>query len=148
MTSRGHCLFKTNITGVHQEFDKFEYQKIEDSMQVFAPSLKQNIILGEYDLNHIMQNHLGQKEGKSFFTNDPVAIIKKAASKRDAKYFRTQKNEKILGLYDMENEIGYDPKQARWCRKLILVLVESNKKKRIITAYPAWRSPIHSQLRR
>ena len=117
-------------------------------MQVFSPSLKQDILLGEYDLTHIMQNHLGQKEGKSFFTIDPVAIIINAASKRDAKYFLTHKKEKILGLYEMEKQIGYDPKQERWCKKLVLVLVECNKKKRIITAYPAWRSPRHLQIRR
>ena len=117
-------------------------------MQFFAPSLKQDILLGEYDLTHIMQNHLGQKEDKSYFTHDPVSVIQNAAGKIDAIYYQTPKNEKVLGLYDMKKPIGYDPMKARWCRKLVLVLVECNKKKRIITAYPAWRPPRQSQLRK
>lgn len=115
-------------------------------MQFFAPSLKQHILLGQYDLAHIMQNHLGQKEGKSFFTKDPLTIIRDAARKIDVEYFRTVRKEKVFGLYDMGNEIGYDPKQNCWCTKLVLVLVERNKKKRIITAYPAWRCPRDSEL--
>ena len=108
-------------------------------MMFFAESIQEQLLLFPNHLKHIEENHLGLMGDKSFFIKDPVSIIMKATLKSDAKFVSTKHKKRMLGMVQLEDYIGYDPRRRRWCNKLLLIIVSSKKTKKIITAYPVCR---------
>lgn len=107
-------------------------------MYIFAESMQEELVLFPRDLFHIEENHLGWKHPKSYFIQDPVYTIARAATSKHAE-FVMKRDRKILGLFHFKHYIGYDPRARRWCDKLLVVIVHTKYWKRIITAYPVWR---------